>query len=291
MKTPGVGIAVCLSSVVLASSVGCVSKEQYEKLDSAYNKCNEHREQLQQELQAEKDRNDALNSRLEGIQGQLAGKDGELARLQQDKNALTAALAKMKAAADAALNQPIVEPKIVIRPLPPELHKTLQEFARKYPDMVEYDANRGAVKWKSDLLFALGSDIVKDSAKPSLNAFAKIAGSSAAAQFDTIVVGHTCNVRIARRETRQAHPTNWHLSVHRSISVNNVLMQSGVAKTRTGVMGYGEFRPIAPNTNEAGRQKNRRVEIYLVNRKVLGVTQSDGMTWLKDGSLAFARPK
>ena len=102
--------------------------------------------------------------------------------------------------------------------------------------VAEYDAKRGAVKWKSDLLFALGSDIVRDSAKPSLQAFSKIAKSSAAAQFDVIVVGHTCNLRIAKESTRRLHPTNWHLSAHRAISVNSLLMGYGVPKTRTGVV-------------------------------------------------------
>jgi chemotaxis protein MotB len=291
MRTQAVVVAVCLSSMVLALGVGCVSKEQYEKLDAAYRKCDEHREQLQQELQAEKDNVAALNSQLEALRSQMGGSAGELDRLRKENEALTAANEKLKAAAEAALSTPIAEPQVIVRKLPAELHKALQDFAKKYPDMVEYDAKRGAVKWKSDLVFALGSDVVRDSAKPSLQAFAKVASSSAAAKFDCIVVGHTDNLRIAREETRRLHPTNWHLSVHRAIAVNNLLMQFGVSKTRTGVMGYGEYRPIASNANDAGRQKNRRVEIFLVNRQVLGVSQTDGVYRVKDTGLVFARPK
>ena len=146
-------------------------------------------------------------------------------------------------------------------------------------------------RWKGDLLFALGSDVVKDSAKASLQAFANIAKSSAAAKFDVIVVGHTDNIRIAREDTKKLHPTNWHLSAHRSIAVNSLLIQYGVPAGKTGVMGYGEYRPIDSNSTEKGRQQNRRVEIYLVNREVLGVSSSNGVTWLKDGSLAFLRWK
>lgn len=284
MRTPGVIVAVCLSSMVLALEVGCVSKEQYEKLDAAYRKCDEHREQLQQELQAEKDNVAALTSQLEALRSQTGGSASELAALRKERDSLKAELDKL-------LNQELPEPTVIVRKLPAELHKALQEFAKQYPDMVEYDAKRGAVKWKSDLVFALGSDVVRDSAKPSLQAFAKVARSSAAAKFDCIVVGHTDNVRIAREETRRLHPTNWHLSVHRAISVNNLLMQFGVPMTRTGVMGYGEYRPIASNSNEADRQKNRRVEIYLVNRAVLGVSRSDGLYRVKDTNLVFARPK
>lgn len=289
MRTPGRMLTVCAVATLAALSSGCVSKEQYDKLNAMYRKCNEHREQLQQELQAQKDENAALNGQLAGMRDQLSGKDSQIAKLQEENATLSAALEKLRGVAQAPVTPP--DPKVIVKEvkLPAELDKALREFAEKYPGIVDYDRKRGAVKWKSDLLFALGSDVVKDSAKSSLAAFAKIAASTAAKQFDVIVVGHTDNVPIAKAETRQKHPTNWHLSAHRAISVNFLMMEYGVPKTRTGIMGYGEYRPIAPNTTAEGRQKNRRVEIYLVNRASLGVGQDDGITWLKDGSLAFAR--
>ncbi|MBN1344183.1 MAG: OmpA family protein [Phycisphaerae bacterium] len=291
MRTPGPKVGVLLCTLAVAANSGCVAKEQYEKVRANLRKCDEHRQQLQQELQAEKDNVAALQNQLATIRDQYGGKDAEIARLQQENNQLSAALDEMKKTAQAALDRPPVEPTVIVRKLPAELHKALQEFAQKYPDMVEYDAQRGAVKWKSDLVFALGSDVVKDTAKASLQAFAKIAASPAASKFDVLVVGHTDNLRIAREETRKLHPTNWHLSAHRAIAVNNMLMDYGVSKNRAGVMGYGEYRPIAPNTSDQGRQKNRRVEIYLVDRRALGVGQANGMTWLRDGSMAFARVK
>jgi chemotaxis protein MotB len=289
MRTWAVRIAIGLSVPAFLASTGCVSKEQYEKLDAAYRKCNEHREQLQQELQAEKDNVASLNNQLASLKDQLSGKDSEISRLKTENDSLLAKMKELEAAAKSALDRSVPEPTVIVRKLPAELHKALEEFARKYPEMVEYDAKRGAVKWKGDLLFALGSDIVKDSAKASLQAFANIAKSGAASKFDVIVVGHTDNVRIAREDTKKQHPTNWHLSAHRAIAVNNVLTGFGVAPTKTGIMGYGEYRPVEPNTTEKGRQANRRVEIFLVSHNALGVSQSNGISWLKDGSLAFLR--
>ncbi len=291
MRTPGRIVTVCGVAMLAALSSGCVPKEQYEKLNAMYRKCNEHREQLQQELQAQKDENAALNGRLAGLQDQLSGKDSQIAQLQEENNTLSATLEKLRAAAEDALTAEPPDPKVIVKEvkLPAQLDKALREFAEKYPGIVDYDPKRGAVKWKSDLLFALGSDVVKDSAKKSLQDFAKIAASSAAKQFDVIVVGHTDNVPIVKPETRRQHPTNWHLSAHRAISVNNLMMEYGVPKTRTGVMGYGQYRPIASNKSAEGRQKNRRVEIYLVNRAALGVGKADGVFRVKDGNLAFAR--
>jgi chemotaxis protein MotB len=276
---------------VLASGVGCVSKEQYEKLDAAYKKCNEHREQLQQELQAEKDNVASLNNQLASLKDQMAPKDAEINRLKGENDSLMAKMKELEAAAKEALGRPPVEPTVIVRKLPPELHKALQEFASKYPQTVEYDAKRGAVKWKGDVLFPLGSDVVKDSAKAALQAFANIVKSAAAAKFDVIVVGHTDNIRIVREDTKKLHPTNWHLSAHRAIAVNNVLISDGVPATKTGIMGYGEFRPIDSNASEKGRQQNRRVECFLVSHDALGVSDANGITWLKDGSLAFLRWK
>ncbi len=150
--------------------------------------------------------------------------------------------------------------------LPQNLSNALQTFATKHPDMVEFDAERGLLKWKSDLLFDLGSADLKPAAKPALQEFANIVNSEAANDFDVLIAGHTDNTRIARPQTRQLHPTNWHLSAHRAISVLFALINDGVAPTRQTVMGYGEYQPVAPNDTPEHKALNRRVEIYLVKK-------------------------
>ena len=89
--------------------------------------------------------------------------------------------------------------------------------------------------------------------------------SEAAKRFDLIIVGHTDDIPIQRPDTRVKHPTNWHLSAHRAITVENILAGAGLAETRLTVSGRGEFRPIEPNgPNRTGNPKNRRVDIYIV---------------------------
>lgn len=88
-----------------------------------------------------------------------------------------------------------------------------------------------------------------------------------AREFDLVIVGHTDDVPIRRAATRQAHPTNWHLSAHRAISVLNNLSKYGLEQERMAIKGYGEFRPVEPNRpNKGGNPANRRVEIFIVPR-------------------------
>jgi chemotaxis protein MotB len=150
--------------------------------------------------------------------------------------------------------------------LPVELSTMLEDFA-KNKEMVEYDSSRGIVKFKSDLLFERGSDKVAPAAAEIVKSLCKILNSEQGEKFDVIIAGHTDDIRIGKPDTRAKHPTNWHLSAHRAISVLDIMSNSGVSPERMSVRGFGEFRPIAPNKpNKKGNPQNRRVEIYIVPR-------------------------
>ena len=87
----------------------------------------------------------------------------------------------------------------------------------------------------------------------------------AAKDFDVLIVGHTDDLPILRPETLAKHPTNWHLSAHRAISVQRVFAEANLSSTRLAVMGFGEYRPLEPNKpNQKGNSVNRRVEIYII---------------------------
>lgn len=78
---------------------------------------------------------------------------------------------------------------------------------------------------------------------------------------NTIVIeGHTDDVRL----TRSAYRSNWELSVSRSNSVIELLVQDGVPPERLVASGYGEHRPVAANDTQEGRARNRRVEIIIL---------------------------
>jgi chemotaxis protein MotB len=146
--------------------------------------------------------------------------------------------------------------------LPPDLSSMLEEFAAK-EEMVTFDAEKGIVKFKSDLLFKSGSDAVLPAAAEAVKALCTILNTKEAAALDVIIAGHTDDQPI--RFAKANHPTNWHLSVHRAISVLNIMSANNVAQQRMSVRGFGELRPIAPNEpGNKGNPQNRRVEIYIV---------------------------
>ena len=233
--------------------------------------CNSELESLRIQNESQQKRIDQLladlqssNLQLEQYKRQLATIEGksdvnvetlqkQIAALEEDiakKNELIASMQQRLMAGGAAL--------------PVELSTMLEDFA-KGSDMVEYDSERGIVKFKSDLLFEKGSDQVAPTAIAAIKSLCGILNTEEGKNFDIIIAGHTDNIPIQRPETRQKHPTNWHLSVHRAISVLNVMLKDNVAPERMSVRGFGEYRPIAPNApNNGGNELNRRVEIYIV---------------------------
>jgi len=69
------------------------------------------------------------------------------------------------------------------------------------------------------------------------------------------VVGHTDSTGDAGY--------NQQLSERRALSVRSVLLNAGVSSSRLRAFGQGETNPVASNNSSAGRQQNRRVEIYI----------------------------
>jgi flagellar motor protein MotB len=222
------------------------------------------KEKLATDLYDERNVNDSLRTRVRSLEGEMTAKN-ELIGNYRRESELSEGISRATQDALATMAKTnLAAPAVVGPKLPPALDSALKRFADEHPSEVSYDPARGSVKWKADLLFPLGSDVVKESSLDGLRGFAEILKSPAAADFEVVVAGHTDNRPIVRAETKAAHPTNWHLSAHRAIAVSNVLQKSAVPANRIGVMGCSEYRPITENDNETGNSQNRRVEIYMV---------------------------
>lgn len=79
---------------------------------------------------------------------------------------------------------------------------------------------------------------------------------------EIVVEGHTDSIPIRTFQFE----SNFHLSAERALNVGYYLLQSGVPAGSFSVRGYGETRPLAPNSTPEGRARNRRVEILLSSK-------------------------
>jgi OmpA-OmpF porin, OOP family len=104
------------------------------------------------------------------------------------------------------------------------------------------------------IYFKTGSAELDHSSDPLLNSVADIANRCPSVKVE--VSGHT--------DTTGGANANQALSVARAQSVATYLVQHGVAQSRITATGYGDTRPVAANTSEDGRAKNRRIEFRVV---------------------------
>ena len=78
------------------------------------------------------------------------------------------------------------------------------------------------------------------------------------------VIGHTDDVPISA-SLRHRFATNWELSTARATAAVRFLEEkAGVDPRRLGAVGFGEFHPVADNSNPEGRAKNRRIAIVVL---------------------------
>lgn len=250
--------ALILTTIIAMVLTGCVSQDQFKDL-RVQNETQQRRiSELNSELQAT--RLELEQNRRQLAQAQATGST-EVTSLQQKVAALEMDLAQ-KLELIQAMQQRLMYGGAE---LPVELSTKLADFARG-SDMISYDQATGVIKFKSDLLFERGSAVVAGSAKDSISALAEIMNSEDGSDFDLVIAGHTDDMRIARAETKAKHPTNWHLSAHRAISVLEMLGNK-IESERMSIRGFGEFRPVEENKpNRQGNPQNRRVEIFVVPR-------------------------
>ena len=103
----------------------------------------------------------------------------------------------------------------------------------------------------SKIYFEFNSVKLKSESLPQLDALVDILKKYEAANIS--IEGHTDNVG--------DDEYNHKLSHQRTESVKAYLMLKGIFESRLTATGFGETAPIADNKNEAGRTKNRRVEL------------------------------
>jgi outer membrane protein OmpA-like peptidoglycan-associated protein len=105
----------------------------------------------------------------------------------------------------------------------------------------------------SDISFDVGRADIKPNFAPILDRFAQTLNEN---QGTTVqIIGHT--------DSTGSDAINNPLSVNRAASTRNYLTGRGVNGQRIAIDGRGSTQPIADNATDAGRARNRRVEIFV----------------------------
>lgn len=163
------------------------------------------------------------------------------------------------------LQRTVEEQAAVLR----ELESTRNELETKLKDEIA----RGDVLVKQvngELVVDLADQILFPSGESDLNdqgqQVLKVVGETLVkAQGKIIQVGgHTDNLPISDKLKKQ-YPSNWELATQRALNVVHFLQdQAGLPGERLAIAGFGEYRPLLPNTSKEGRKKNRRIELVLL---------------------------
>ncbi len=107
-----------------------------------------------------------------------------------------------------------------------------------------------------DISFDSGRSDIRPNLRPILDQFAQGLGQQPS--MEVRIVGHTDNTG--------SDAINNPLSVNRAQSARDYLVSRGVSSRRISIDGRGSREPIADNATEAGRSRNRRIDIFLAER-------------------------
>jgi len=249
----GVGVALMLGTIVVLTT-GCAAQHE---LDASRNQSRAQDQriiELEQSVNSWKQKAAQTSAARNSVVEQLVQRDANIA-------SLTAGLRQAERDNDELMEQLNALNPVM---LPEDVSGALEELAARHSDLMEFDSRRGMLRLASDMTFDLGSDAVRPEAFATLKQVADVLKSADMSAFEIRIVGHTDNVPIRRASTKAKHPTNLHLSVHRAISVEQILAKAGLDPKRMSVLGWGPYRPIVPNEAKGGAKANRRVELYIV---------------------------
>ena len=228
-------LRVTASLVLVVGLAGCVSSSKFNRLKAE-----------QSVLENEKS---GFQKQADQLAQENAKMQAEIGRLQGETQTLTAERDALKKTHEEAVSQY----DAVVNQLSKEVNKGNLQI-RQYKNMLTVDV-------AEKIFFDLGSATIKPSGQEVLT---KV-GNAMANYPDKVirVVGHTDNVPLKGRIT------NWELSAMRATHVVRFLQeQCKIDPRRLVAAGRSEYQPVAPNDTPEGRQKNRRIEITLMDKNL-----------------------
>lgn len=125
-------------------------------------------------------------------------------------------------------------------------------------DAIDVIRREGSISFRisNDILFPSGEGMLSGQGFDALQQLIPLLEQT---RYHITVAGHTDTVPISTLR----FPSNWELSSARAGSVVRYFIAKGIAPERMAAVGYAGTRPLADNSTEKGRARNRRVELIL----------------------------
>jgi len=261
MKTVSIVVVIGVAGMLVLGSVGCVDPQKYDALMMQNRTLQSQLIDKDVDVARLKERNAALNALMKQREENLANLKEKNEVLQRNFDSLMETYQKV-------LEGVAIRPEVG-GPIPIEAARKIERIAAAYPNLFTFDRAKGELRFNADLTFDSGSNVVKAAAAQALVELAKVLTSDVGSEIASGIVGHTDSVPVRRAKTIDLlkglglSADNMGLSIARARSVAAVLQDNGVAKSRITTSGKGAKQPVADNRTDAGRTKNRRVEIFL----------------------------
>lgn len=265
-------IQIWLPIILLVGTVtqGCVSNKKYAELQKNYNNSLDTNRNLKESWQVTQQELAVSRGRVQSLEDQIAAAKSNSAALQDALNKCLAGsnqgnvniakLADQINASDKYIRH-LVELKNKSDSLNQILTNNLtRSLSPDETKDVDIKVLKGVVyiSLADNMLYKSGSYQISDRAGSILSKVAKIINDYST--YDVLVEGNTDNVPIAQVNIRN----NWDLSALRASSVVQALQNSyNVDPKRLTAGGRGEYNPVADNSTDLGKAKNRRTQIII----------------------------
>ncbi len=261
-------ILTLLAVAVLAQS--CVSNKKYKELDANYTQLQNSTRDLSVKYQTSEQALAVSTGRVKSLEEQLASERNNVKALQDALNKCLNSSSQGNVNISKLVDeinssnkyiQQLVNAKNKSDSLNMVLTNNLtRSLSQQEMSDVDVQVLKGVVyiSLADNMLYKSGSYEISDKAGATLSKIAKIIKDYNT--YDVLIEGNTDNVPITMKNIRN----NWDLSALRASSVVLALQTTyGVEPKRLTAGGRGEYNPIADNTSEAGKAKNRRTQIII----------------------------
>ena len=120
--------------------------------------------------------------------------------------------------------------------------------------------NNGRIGISGRVLFSLNSDQLQPDGRRLLNSLVPPLRAYLASRDELLMVSGFTDDR-SIRESNHRFADNWELSAQRALTVTRTLIDEGMPSSMIFAAAFGAEQPVAPNTDDAARSQNRRVEM------------------------------